>query len=154
MLCDRCRRCCRGVQAVINQNENEPVELNISPETICSIISKARLFDVKVEPVEPEPAASFIETENQDVLEDYPNDPIAAELREAIDDLNVDEVIDLIALAWIGRGDYGPEGWSEARTLARDRHREHSSDYLMGMPALGDYLEEGLAVLGYSCGGS
>jgi hypothetical protein len=50
------------------------------------------MFDVKVEPVEPEPPSTSIGTEDQDVLEDYPGDLTAAELREVIDDLNDDEV--------------------------------------------------------------
>jgi len=33
--------------------------------------------------------------------------------------------------------------------LARERQRGPASDYLLGMPALGDYLEEGLSILGY-----
>lgn len=136
---------------VANSDDAEPVELNISPEKVCYIISRARMFDVKVEPVEPEPASTSIDAEDQDVLEDYPGDPTAAELREVIDDLNDDEVVDLIALAWVGRGDYSREEWVEARALALERHRQHSAGYLMGMPTLGDYLEEGVTALGYSC---
>ena len=78
----------------------EPVELNTSPEKVCYIISRARLFDVKVELVEPEPVSTPIDTEGRDVLADYPGDPTTAELREAIDDLNDDDIVDLIALAW------------------------------------------------------
>jgi len=137
--------------AVISSDNSQPVELDISPEKVCHIITKARVFDVKVEPVEPEPAAGSLDTENEDVLEEFPDDPATLELREVIDDLNDDEVVDLIALAWIGRGDYGYDEWREARELVQERHRERSSDYLMGMPTLGDYLEEGLAVLGHSC---
>ncbi len=132
-------------------NDFEPTELNIAPEKVCYIISKAREFDVKVEPIEPEPESTQLDSEDQDVLEAYPGDPTMAELRDAIDELNDDEVVDLIALAWVGRGDYGPEEWAEARALAQERHRQHSAHYLMGMPALGDYLEEGLTTLGYSC---
>jgi len=134
---------------VVKVEDAEPVELNISPAKVCDIISKARMFDVKVDPVGPE--LDSIDTDNLDVLEDYPGDPSAAELREVIDDLNDDEVVDLIALAWVGRGDYSRDEWREARALALDRHQQHSADYLMGMPTLSDYLQEGLAALGYPC---
>ena len=30
-------------------------------------------------------------------------------------------------------------------------HNERTADYLLGMPLLGDFLEEGLSMLGYSC---
>ena len=78
-------------------------------------------------------------------------DEAIEELRGVIDILEDDEVIDLIALAWVGRGDFDREEWPNARALAGERHRRHSAAYLLGMPALGDYLEEGLASLGYNC---
>lgn len=136
---------------MINSDNTQPIELNISPEKVCAIISKARVFDVKVEPVDLEPRTGSINDENEDLLEEAPDDPATAELREVIDDLNDDEIIDLIALAWVGRGDFSREDWEEARALAEQRHQQHSAGYLMGMPALGDYLEEGVAALGYCC---
>jgi len=131
--------------------ELPPPELNISADKVCYIILKAREFDVKVEPSESDPGSNATDDDTRDVLEDYGDDPTLAELRSAINDLNDDEVIDLIGLAWVGRGDFGREGWLEAKALARERHKRKSADYLMGMPALGDYLEEGLATLGHSC---
>ena len=138
---------------MINTGNDQQVELNIGPDKVCAIIAKARVFDVKVEPVDLEPENRPIDAGNEDLLESSADDPATAELREAIDDLNDDEVVDLIALAWVGRGDFGADDWEEARALAEERHRVHSADYLMGMPALGDYLEEGLETIGHSCEG-
>jgi Protein of unknown function (DUF3775) len=131
--------------------DETPVELNISGEKVCYIIVKAREFDAKVEPVEPNPGSNPADSGEREVLEDYADDPTAAELREAIDDLNEDEVVDLIALIWVGRGDFARPEFYAARRLARERHRTRSADYLMGIPTLGDYLEEGFAELGHSC---
>src|SRR6185437_4575009 len=111
---------------------------------------KAREFDAKVEPVEPDPGSNPTDDNEREILEDYADDPTLEELRGAIDSLDDDEVIDLIALAWVGRGDFDRPEWLQARRLAAERHRPHSAQYLIGMPALGDYLEEGLAALGYS----
>lgn len=133
------------------EQDTPEVELNISIEKVCYIIVKAREFDAKVDPVEPDPGSNPTDSGEREVLEDYADDPTFAELRTAIDSLNDDEVIDLIALAWLGRGDFAKEEWEEARNLANERHRHRSADYLTGMPALGDYLEEGLSLLGYSC---
>lgn len=128
-----------------------PVALNINPEKVGFIILKAREFDAKVEPEEEsEPGSNPTDDADRDVLEDYADDPTLEELRGAIDSLDDDEVIDLIALAWVGRGDFDRSEWPAARRLATERHRRHSADYLVGMPALGDYLEEGLATLGHS----
>lgn len=129
----------------------EPVEINVNPEKVCFIIVKAREFDAKVDPVEPDPGYNPADHEEREILEDYADDPTLEELRSAIDLLDDDELIDLIALAWVGRGDFGRSEWPNARALAQERHRQHSAAYLVGMPTLGDLLEEGLAELGYSC---
>ena len=129
----------------------EPIEININSEKVCFIIVKAREFDAKVDPVEPDPGSNEADDGARRVLEDYADDPTLEELRGAIDGLDDDEIIDLVALAWVGRGDFERNEWSNARALATERHRRHSAAYLTGLPALGDYLEEGLATLGYSC---
>ncbi len=67
---------------------------------------------------------------------------------EALDALNVDEQFDLIALTWLGRGEYS--SFAEAREEASDMRDKHIPEYLIGTPKLGDFLEEGLAQLGYS----
>lgn len=53
----------------------------------------------------------------------------------------------LVALAWLGRGDYEASEWSEAVTAAGERGGS-ASRYLMGLPLLGDYLEGGADMLG------
>jgi len=131
--------------------EDKPVELKISGEKVCYIIAKAREYDVKVDPVEPDPGSNPADSGEREVLEDYPDDPTAAELREAIDDLNEDEIVDLIAMAWVGRGDFAKPEFYQARRLAVERHRRKSAAYLMGIPNLGDFIEEGFSQLGHSC---
>jgi hypothetical protein len=136
--------------STIDEDE-EPAAINIDPAKVCFIIVKAREFDAKVDPVEPDPGSNEADDGERGVLEDYSDDATQEELRGAIDILDDDEVIDLIALAWLGRGDFDRGEWPNARALARERHRRNSAAYLIGMPALGDYLEEGLAALGYTC---
>lgn len=129
---------------------NEPVEINISVEKVYFIIVNARGYDVKVPPVEPDPASNALDDESREVIEDYPDDASGEVLKAAIDQLTDEEVIDLIALAWVGRGDFDRTSFADARELAMERHKAHSGRYLMGMPLLGDYLEEGLSELGFS----
>ncbi len=131
---------------------DDPIpELSISQDKLYFIIIKAREFDVKVDPVEEDSGSNAADEGAREVLADFADDATLAELREAIDDLNDDEVIELIALAWIGRGDFTRAEWREAVELARERHRRKSADYLIGIPLLGDFLEEGYAALGGSC---
>jgi hypothetical protein len=82
------------------------------------------------------------------VLEGQSDDPTPQELRAFLVGLSSDEQIALVALAWIGRGDFSADEWEDAKALARERHTGSSTRYLMGMPLLGDYLEEGAAALG------
>ena len=41
--------------------------------------------------------------------------------------------------------------WAEVRDEAARAHNERTASYLLGMPMLGDFLEEGHSTLGYSC---
>jgi hypothetical protein len=132
-------------------DEQEPVEMNVNPEKVCFIIVKAREFDAKVDPQGPEPDSNPADDDEREILEDYADDPTLEELRTAIETLDDDELIDVIALTWVGRGDFARNEWESARALAAERHRQHSAAYLTGIPTLGDFLEEGLAELGYSC---
>lgn len=130
----------------------EPVpELNVGLQKLCFLIVKAREFDAKVEPSDLDEGSNPSDDGMRAVLEDYADDPTLAELKDAIDGLDDDEVVDVIALVWLGRGDFSAEEWAEAQALARERHTARSADYLIGIPNLGDCLEEGAAQLGYSC---
>ena len=68
------------------------------------------------------------------------------ELLGAIRELNEDERLQLVALAWLGRGTYDLSEWREALDTARSEHRKRTAEYLLGLPLLGDYLEDGLAM--------
>jgi hypothetical protein len=127
------------------------IDIKISAEKVCFIAVKAREFDVKVEPVEPDPASNPADDAEREVLEDYAGDLTLQELQQAIADLNDEETIDLIAIAWVGRGDFDRDDFESARILAAERHRSNSAPYLTGIPSLGDFLENGLSELGYSC---
>jgi hypothetical protein len=134
------------------KQEPEPIELQISGEKLFYIIVKAREFDAKVAPVEPHSGSNASDDGEAEILEDFADDPTAEELKAAIDQLTDDEIIDLMAITWVGRGDFDRAGFQEARVTAAERPRRRSSKYLMGIPNLGDCLEEGLAELGHSVG--
>lgn len=125
--------------------------LTINPKKVCFIIVKAREFDAKEAVVEPEPGSNPTDDADVEILEDYPDDPTLQELVDAIDGLNEDEQVELVALAWLGRGDFERKEWRNAVRLARERHTGTTARYLAGIPMLGDYLEEGLAQFGKSC---
>jgi hypothetical protein len=118
---------------------------------ICYIVVKARAFDAQEDVVEPDYGSDAVDDQFRQVLEAYADDPTFGELKQAVDDLNIDEQCQLVALAWLGRGDYGVDDWDDAVQTARDAHTEHTAAYLGGMPLLADFLEEGLAAFDLSC---
>lgn len=124
--------------------------LSIDAETVGYIIVKAREFDEKVAPEEREPGSNPADDKMVEVLEDRSDDPTYEELMSALQSLNEDQLLDLVALSWVGRGDYESEDWKKARAEAAAVRDKHIPSYLVGTPLLGDYLEEGLAKLGYS----
>jgi Protein of unknown function (DUF3775) len=125
--------------------------LTISPEKVCFIIMKAREFDAKEEVTEPDPGSNPSDDQDAAILEDHEDDPVVEELTSLINSLSEDEQIDLVALAWLGREDYAASDWPVVRQEAERAHNQRTADYLLGMPLLSDFLEEGLSMLGYSC---
>ncbi len=82
------------------------------------------------------------------LFEDTASDGTEEQIRGVLDGLDVDEQADLVALVWIGRGDFEPEEWHAARARAHERRLRSTAKYLMGIPNVGDLLEEGLANVG------
>lgn len=126
--------------------------LSMPRETLVYIIEKAREFDALVPPVLIEDGSNPTDDEEGDtsILEDRPNNPTAQELKEALDTLNDDQRDEIVALTWVGRGDFTNEDWDEAIEAAHERHNGDEVRYLMGTPLLADYLEEGAVQLGYT----
>lgn len=127
--------------------------LTITPNAAFSIVLKAREFDVKVPQTDPDSGSNPSDDGSVDALEFGPDDQTPHELVSVISDLNDDEQLDLIALIWLGRGDFVLAEWQAARDAARDIGRERTPRYVIGIPLVGEYLEEGLALFGETIGG-
>ena len=129
------------------EETEDAVELAVDPETVCFLIVKAREFDVKVEPDDSDAG----DDGDIDVLEDRRDDPTYAEIMGTLEALNEDELSELVAMTWVGRGDYDIDDWEDAKEQARERGTKGTAEYLLGTPLLGDYLENGFNELGHSC---
>ena len=57
-----------------------------------------------------------------------------------------------MTLAWLGRDDYSASDLPAVREEAARAHNQRTAEYLLGMPLVDDFLEEGLSMLGSSCG--
>jgi hypothetical protein len=125
--------------------------LAISSEKVCYLVVKAREFDVKEEDSDPDSGSNAADDGMTDVLEDKADDPVAQELAAFFAALDEDEEIDLVTLAWMGRGDGGLGDWDDLRAEAARAHNPGTAKYLLGLPLLADYLEEALSLLDVSC---
>jgi uncharacterized protein DUF3775 len=125
--------------------------LSISSEKLCFIVVKAREFDAKDIVTIPDEGSNAADDDMISVLEDHRNDPVAAELTGFINALTEDEQIDLVAMAWLGRGDGTIDDWEALRAEAARAHNNRTASYLLGMPLLPDHLEDALSQFGGSC---
>lgn len=123
-------------------------DLGISEETLAAIILEARAFDAV--PDDDNDDDLHVETDEDELIaqENLPENPTEQVLIEGIQGLSMDEQETLVALVWVGRGDFDADEWEEARRLAAERDNGDIAHYLSGMSLLGDYLEAGAAALG------
>jgi hypothetical protein len=70
-------------------------------------------------------------------------------LNNALESLSNFERSEVLALAWLGRGDYLREEWREAVEEAHRNGSDSLMEYAVGRPSLCDCLKEGLRELGY-----
>jgi Protein of unknown function (DUF3775) len=98
--------------------------LTIPFEDLAFIIIKAREFDAEVPPVDEDSGSNPSDDDERDVLQFSADNPTYQELVDAINGLNDLERIELLALTWLGRGDYAKEEWREALEEARRIHDE------------------------------
>jgi hypothetical protein len=140
----------------VQQRREREWELTIGPDTVRLFIEKANAISAGVKDDYSDGSEHEVELDG-DTRDNHHHDGLAEEksenlmteeLRELIDDLNVDEAAELIALMWVGRGDYEASEWNEALAEARLRGNRRTAKYLLGMPMLGDWLEEGLQAVG------
>jgi hypothetical protein len=118
--------------------------LKLASDDAFFILLRAREFDDVIDLAdliaeEPAPAAAPGE-----------DDEMEAALAATIGALDDDALTDLIALIWIGRGDFAAREWKAARRAAGELGRERAPGYVAGMPMVSDYLEHGLRAFGHT----
>jgi hypothetical protein len=124
--------------------------LEISTAKVAHVIIRAREYDVKVGAWEDPMSRGFRDDDSNSILQDFTTDSTRSELAEFIAGLNDDEQASLVAIAWLGRGSFAPEELDEAIETAKSEKVNKTEDYLIGIPLLADYLEEGMDKLGFS----
>jgi len=96
------------------------------------------------------------ERETELVMDD--GRPRSARARERLlallDGLDSDDLVEFVALAWIGRGDFEWPAWQLAVKQARNLISTHPAEYLADLPGFPFYLRSALASLGYAFEGN
>jgi hypothetical protein len=126
---------------------------DINSDKVCFVIIKAREFDVQDEDADVDESSNASDDNFVSVYSSEKDDSVRKELKEFIDSMDEDEQCELVALCWLGRGDFSPEEWKIAVSEARSRRQGSTADYLIGIPQVSDFLEEGLSKFDLSCEG-
>jgi hypothetical protein len=118
---------------------------------VCRLIELARVFHAQEGVVIPEEPDNPSGDYPAQILAGHSGDPTLSEFRNIISDLEPDQQQQVVALLWLGRGDFTLDEWAEAVEEAADNWNESTADYLVAHPLLSDYLSDGLDQHGYSC---
>ncbi|HEY5710319.1 MAG TPA: DUF3775 domain-containing protein [Allosphingosinicella sp.] len=135
------------------------MELLTPLETLCRLILRAKELEAQIPAEDPDEDPDNVDDfddeggEALSVLEDELNDGVEEEVQALLDDLAEDQLAEVVALAWVGRGTYDSSEWDDAFAEAGDLEPSERIDELMDMPLLAGHLEAGLAAFDYSCDG-
>ncbi|MDR3491643.1 MAG: DUF3775 domain-containing protein [Gammaproteobacteria bacterium] len=124
---------------------------NINQEIVCNIITKAREINIADDLTLPDDQDELSDAEWKQLLAEYQNDLSYQELKDLINELEPDQQQDIIALMYIGRGDFTKNEWKNASHQAHRIKRSNRAYYLISKSMLSDYLTEGLAAFGFTC---
>ncbi|MBV1787773.1 DUF3775 domain-containing protein [Marinobacterium sp. D7] len=125
--------------------------LNTNSETLCRLIQLAREFHAKEAVSIPEKPISPADDWARQVLADHLGDTTFQEFESIINDLEPDQQQEVVALLWLGRGDFDREEWDAALAEAADSWNSHTARYLIAHPLLPDYLSEALDQFDINC---
>jgi hypothetical protein len=126
---------------------------DINTEKVCFLIVKARELESEDEGVEPD-ASNPTDDQFVSALTEANYSPVRREITGFINAMDEDEQIELVALFFVGRGDFSAEEWDSAVAFAAERRKDGpAARYLLQHPLLASYLEAGLDEFDESCEG-
>ncbi|HVV67460.1 MAG TPA: DUF3775 domain-containing protein [Gammaproteobacteria bacterium] len=137
---------------MLSNPSDKEIELSINPDIVCQLITKAHEFHAQEGVVIPEDSSeAAIENDPLQVLAAHGSDLTSIEILDTINNLEPDQQVSLLAIMYLGRGDYSLEEWDAALSEARNNWSPNLAKHLLSNPNIADFLSEGLTLLGYSC---
>lgn len=124
---------------------------NVNPDIVCRLIDLAREFHAQEEVSFPETPGNPSGDWAVQMLASHADDLTAQSFDALFLDLEPDQQREVVALMWLGRGDYTLDDWDAALEQAEYVCNEDSGKYLLAHPLLPEYLADGLDLFGYSC---
>ncbi|HAU1225990.1 TPA: DUF3775 domain-containing protein [Legionella pneumophila] len=115
--------------------------LNIKPQKIRAILHEIECFQEKKD-----------EYPKLTTEEDTPyilSDPWYQSILTTINNLSPDQQASLVALMYLGHGDFKKNKWSEAFDTAQEQLTKHIGQYLLSQPHVVNSIENGLNILGF-----
>ncbi|SFR47145.1 Protein of unknown function [Marinobacter daqiaonensis] len=125
--------------------------LQVNPDTVCRLIELAQSFHVREPASIPEEGSNAADDWTQQMLADHADNTSYDEFKSIIKDLDADHQQEVVALLWLGRGDYTLEEWDSVVKQAKEQWSPETAEYLIDHPLLADELREGLELHGYTC---
>lgn len=123
--------------------------IDVSTETVQRLVALAREIHTQDSSGPSEDAVNPTGDLAVQMIAGQPRDMCAGEFRCIIEDLEPDQQQQVVALMWLGRGDFSAEEWQEVTELAEQRWSEETADYLLAHPMLSEELTAGLEALGF-----
>ena len=123
-------------------------ELRMDPEKVCAFIETAREVAGKVASTSGDRTTTGDDSKLETIVDEpgqdlYEGDERRRQMVEFVAGLNVEGQTDLLALIWLGRGDYDIAEWGDALEEAEARIAARDPDYMIGDASLPEYLGTG-----------
>ena len=125
--------------------------LNVNPDTVCRLIELAQAYHVREPAAFPDEGGNPVDDWSQEMLSDHDDNTSDDEFETTLADLDPAQQQEVVALLWLGRGDYALEEWDDIVQQAKEQWSPETAQYLLSHPLLADQLREGLELHGYGC---
>jgi hypothetical protein len=130
---------------------SDPAIPLIALDRLATIILLGRSYSALTLESDPDEGSNPADDRSVSALELQSDNPFEQELRTAMEGLPEEESWALVALFWIGRGDFEATDYDQALVKAREAFAGGVvAPYLAGQPLLGDLLEDGAEACGLS----
>ena len=120
------------------------IDLPIPAERIREICVRLEALAAMEDEVMPDLGGNASDDPRPSVLQRSGGDMREDEITQEIHALDEDQKHALVALMWIGRGDFTVGEWDDAVALAANRHTGPTADYLLRHPQVAEEILNGL----------